>query len=60
MGITLLTIIGSYGIVILGALVVNLFRAPVLLDRERVGQIAVITDTLKQRRDDIATLNRGK
>jgi hypothetical protein len=54
--ITLLTIVGSYGIVVLGAFVVNLFRAPVLLDRERVGEIAIITATLKQQADDIAAL----
>jgi len=56
--ITLLTIIGSYGIVVLGAFAVNLFRAPVLLDRERIDEIAVVTDTLKQQADEIAALTK--
>jgi hypothetical protein len=41
--ITLLTIVGSYGIVIAGAFIVNLFRAPALLDQERADEIAALT-----------------
>ena len=45
--ITLLTIVGSYGIVVIGAFVVNLFRAPWLLDAERAQEIVTLTDKLK-------------
>jgi hypothetical protein len=54
--ITLLTIAGSYGIVVAGAFVVNLFRAPGLLDKERADEIGVLTDTVKQRTDENAVL----
>jgi hypothetical protein len=44
--ITLLTIAGSYGIVVLGASAVNLFRAPGLLDKERADEITALTAKL--------------
>jgi hypothetical protein len=46
--ITLLTIVGSYGIVVAGAFIVNLFRAPVLLDNERAGEIRALAQRLKE------------
>jgi hypothetical protein len=43
-----LIIVGSYAFVVLVSFVVNLFRAPALLDRERAGEIAL----LKVERDE--------
>jgi hypothetical protein len=54
--ITLLTIAGSYGIVVAGAFVVNLFRATGLLDEERADEIAVVTGKLKQKTEEYAVL----
>ena len=54
--ITLLTIVGSYGIVVIGAFVVNLFRAPGLLDKERAYEIAALSDELKQRTEENTAL----
>jgi hypothetical protein len=65
--ITLLTIVGSYGIVVLGAFVVNLFRAPGLLDNERAYEIAALSNNLRRKTEDnsvlaekLQTINRQK
>ena len=54
--ITLLTIAGSYGIVVAGAFAVNLFRAPGLLDKELAHEIAVLNDTVTQKTEETALL----
>jgi hypothetical protein len=54
--INLLLVAGSYAIVIAGAFIVNLFRAPGLLDKERAGDIAALTGKLQQQADDVAAL----
>jgi hypothetical protein len=54
--INLFIIAGSYVIVFIGAFVVNLFRAPWLLDAERAQQIAVVAEKLEQRTGELASL----
>jgi hypothetical protein len=54
--ITLLTIVGSYGIVVSGAFIVNLFRAPGVLDKERADEIAEVTEKLRQQTGQLAAL----
>ena|SRR5437870_5678629 len=49
-----LIIVGSFAVVVLGVLVVNLFRAPALLDRERT---ACHIDTFCRRNDSLRQIS---
>lgn len=58
LGTGLLIIVGSFVIVVFGSAIVNLFRAPGLLDQDRANEIATLTSNLKQAAKSSTTLDR--